>query len=157
MSSTASIAFWGHEATQLPQLIHLCFKKITSFVDFHVWGLLHQAHLRGHPLKKTTVLIPGPSWIMYRSMHAIDPVKPEETDCSSSLTAAAEVKSSVLFMTKRQYLHLETVTIDYGPLKNVVLKRCFKRASPEADIRRAVLVWVFSPGNHKKYQQRSDR
>jgi len=44
-------------------------------------GLWHQAHASGHPLKKTVVLIPGPSWIEYRLTAKIKPLR---DDCESS-------------------------------------------------------------------------
>jgi len=47
--------------THSPQRTHFLSEKAISVLGSWVSGLWQKEHLKGHPLKKTTVRIPGPS------------------------------------------------------------------------------------------------
>jgi hypothetical protein len=70
---SAPIAPLGHAAAQDRQPIQRSFQKSGSGDALMDSGLWHQKQLRGQPLRKAVVRIPGPSWVEYRWMSKIRP------------------------------------------------------------------------------------
>jgi hypothetical protein len=56
----------GHAAKQSPQCRHRSTEYITDGRKLWLSGLWHHQQASGHPLKKTVVLIPGPSCVENR-------------------------------------------------------------------------------------------
>lgn len=61
--SFISMALFSHALIQFPHKVHLLLSYKISLTGLWLSGLWHHKHLKGHPLKNTVVLIPGPSWI----------------------------------------------------------------------------------------------
>ena len=58
------IAFFGQISTQWWQRTHFSIFHNTCISEYWLSGLAHQAQWSGHPLKNTTVRIPGPSFTL---------------------------------------------------------------------------------------------
>jgi hypothetical protein len=57
-----TIAFAGQTFRHVPQPVHAVRKNFTWFSAHMPSGLEHHLQRIGHPLKKTKVRMPGPSW-----------------------------------------------------------------------------------------------
>jgi len=57
------MAFSGHRSTQAPNCLQRLGMKYNWGLITQVSGLEHQRQRKKHPLIKTVVLIPGPSWV----------------------------------------------------------------------------------------------
>ena len=55
----------GHVSTHVPHFLQEVYLQVGSGEGFHDSGFEHQRQFRGHPLRKTVVLTPGPSSILY--------------------------------------------------------------------------------------------
>ena len=73
-----------HGALHFSAVTHFDSRNLISGVLFWPSGLQHHLQLRGQPLRKTSVLIPGPSWIEYRWISKTVPVMLVKTHLSVS-------------------------------------------------------------------------
>jgi hypothetical protein len=62
------MASLGQASAHFPQAMHFMSRTMSWGKGSMDSGLEHQSHRRGHPLKKTVVRIPGPSWMLKRWM-----------------------------------------------------------------------------------------